>query len=318
MSGAARTLEALTLGDRGRSVPVIVRTTGSGPVVVVTANVHGDEVTGVAVVHALDRWLDEAQIAGTTVLYPTLNPAGLQAGERRFMGRDLNRSFPGVSSGGTTVRAARAIWDDILSRAPDGVVDLHADSSSAIPYALVDRAVHVGSRARGPLEARAEALASATGLLWMREYPDAEYMRYQLDKSLAGALINHAGIPAVTVEAGPRRLADPSAVHATVAAVGGVMAHLGIVDPADTAEPMSGGPWRRDATPRAEWSGFFVPSMAPGAPFEAGEVLGQIRALDGEPRSLVTATARGRVISWAEGAWVEIGGSVGTVAVEDH
>ncbi len=297
-------------------VPVVVHRRGAGPTVVITANVHGDEVTGVAAAHALDRWLGTALQRGCVVLYPSLNPRGLEFGKRAFADADLNRCFPGTARGGATARAAHAIWTDLLERSADAAIDLHADSPAAVPYALVDRAVHRRGAERAALEARAEALARATGMIWMREYVDEDYLRYHLDRSLAGALLNHAGVPSVTLEVGPRRVARPSAVARMADGVKGVLGHLGMVDtPADVSP--EGGPWRRASTPRAECAGMFVPTVEAGEGFGRGDCLGEIRGLDGAMRALVRAPGRGVAISWAEGAWVDAGGAVGTLALED-
>ncbi len=53
---------------------MLVHEATRGPVVAVTANIHGDESTGVAVVQELDRWLREHLVKGMVVLYPSLNP----------------------------------------------------------------------------------------------------------------------------------------------------------------------------------------------------------------------------------------------------
>lgn len=297
-------------------VPVVIHRAGPGPTVAITANVHGDEVTGVAAAHALDRGLIETGLArGTVVLYPCLNPRGLETGTRRFGDADLNRCFPGSARGGASTRAAHAIWTDLLDREPDAAIDLHADSPAAVPYALVDRAVHRRAD-RESLEGAAEALARASGFVWMREYIDDDYIRFQLDRSLAGALLNHGGIPSVTLEVGPRRVAQAEAIETMTAAVVAILAHLGLVD-GQPAKPAPEGPWRRAATPRAERPGVFVPTLAAGTPFDAGDALGEIRGLDGTCRSVIRGPSRGIVISWAEGAWVDTGTAVGTLALED-
>lgn len=289
---------------------------GDGPVVVVTANMHGDEATGVAAVHELDRLLARDLRRGTVVLYPSLNPEGLEAGARRFADGDLNRSFPGTSRGGVASRAALAIWTDLIGRAPHAAIDLHADSAASVPYALVDRGVH-RSADRGSLERRSEALARATGLLWLREYPDDDYLRYRLDASLAGALLNHGGVPSVTVEVGPRRLAQPASVAAMVRAVLGILGSLGLID-APAPPEVSGGPWRRASTARAEQAGMFVPLLEAGAAFDTGDVLGEVRAVDGAVRWSLRAPGRGRVVAWAEGAWLAVGATAGTLALEER
>ena len=303
------------------ALPVVqIRAPEPGPVVVVTANVHGDEVTGVAAVHRLDDRLGASLVRGTVVLYPSLNPRGLQQQQRVQPddGVDLNRVFPGDPEGHGATRLAGALWSDLASRRPDALVDLHADSAVSIPYAIVDRATHLQGLKRERMDDAVRAMAEASGLTVLHEYPDEQYVRFRLDRSLAGAMVNHAGVPAVTLEVGPRRAVDPVAVDRAADAVLRILGHLGLV--ADDLPPAlrpAGGPWRRTAAPRLQSSGVFEPVLEPGARFEAGDVLGTVRALDGTVREVVRSECRGLVVSWSESAWHEVQGVPGTLAMEE-
>src|SRR5262245_21517866 len=188
----SRWVEQLRL-TLGREVPVIAVDSGrSGPTIAVTANLHGDECTGVAAVQALAALLPERLDRGRVWLYPTLNPAGLMHGTRGLPGEDQdpNRSFPGSPAGGPVARHVWHFWDHLLSRRPDLVIDLHTDAACALPYALVDRVV----RGASALEDRCLGLAMASGLLVLREYPPVQYLKLNLDMSLPGALMNGPGI----------------------------------------------------------------------------------------------------------------------------
>lgn len=295
----------------------IRHTRGPGPRVVLTANVHGDELTGVRAVHALDALLGVHLRRGQVTLYPTLNPAGLHARTRVHpSGHDLNRAFPGVRKGNPVERHAHGVWSDLTEEPPDLVVDLHADSSRAIPYAIVDRALSSGKG--GHLPERLMQIARTTGLTVLREYPEDEYIRYSLDRSLAGALLNRAGIPALTIEAGPRRYVDDAAVTSMVHAVLRVLRALDLVAlDVPVPKPVSTRPWRRAASPRNTQSGFFVEPLPPGASFAEGDVLGRIVDLEGDVVETLHATQSGIVISWADAGWLPAGSAAGTIGVEE-
>jgi predicted deacylase len=288
--------------------------------VAVTANVHGDEVVGVAAVHALDERLAAGLRCGTVALYPSLNPRGLLA-QNRFQpddGVDLNRVFPGEARGSGAARLAHAVFSDLGARRPDLVLDLHADSAASVPYALVDRATAHPAGRRAELERRMSDLARASGLFVLLEYPTEEYVRFRLDRSLAGAVVNHLGVPALTLEVGARRSVDPRAVVVAVDAVERVLAELGLVDaPPIAPSPTPPGTWRRSAAPRVQVAGLFEPRVPPGEAFGAGEVLGTVRAVDGTIREIVRAETAGRVISWTEQPWMEPRSVPGTLAVAE-
>jgi predicted deacylase len=303
----------------GVPIPVLsVVAKVAGPAVVVSANLHGDECTGIGVVHALARLLPTRLLRGSVYLYPSLNPQGLIEGTRRLPddATDPNRAFPGNARGTPAERHAARVWADVISRRPELVLDLHTDTGGAIPYAILDRVV------RGPpgLTEACLRFAEASGLTVLREYPKDRYLRFDLDRSLPGALVNGPGVPAVTLEVGPRRRIDRGAVEDALQAVLGVLTALGLcVAPAPQhATFQGGGPWRRESGPRTTRTGLLVPLVVGGERFEAGTLLAEVRALDGEVRERLVARSPGFVIALPEVAHVAIGTSCATVAIPDE
>ncbi len=313
-----------TTGGPPRQLPVLTITAEKpGPRVVITANVHGDEVTGVGVVHALPKILEGKLSKGSVLLYPTLNPVGLASMTRTVPpdGRDLNRLFPGDAKGTPTDRHARIIWDDLIRHRPDLLIDLHADSALSIPYAIVDRAVHLRQRAREKLEKRAYEVAEATGLTVLREYEDPQYAHFGLDRSLTGSVMNLQRIPTVTIEAGPRLHLDPAAVEITKKSVCSVLSHLNMLKTQESYTDPSrvvGGPWRRSSGPRAANAGFLVPLVEVGQTLKKGQPLAEVRSLTGKSIEKLRTRESGVVVSLPERAWVSPGIAVGTLAAEDR
>lgn len=307
-------------GRGPREVPVLTFTAPkAGPTVVVTANVHGDEATGVGVVHELAGRLERLVTKGSVHLYPSLNPEGLIQRSRTVPadGRDLNRVWPGDARGGPAERLAHILWGDLCSRQPDVLIDLHTDAPASIPYAIVDRVVRGPSRKRKSIEKRSAELAAATGLTTLHEYEAARYLKYQLDQSLSGAVSNELNIPAVTLEVGPRLYLDPEAIRVASQAALGVLTELGMcrrpADPHPTRLP--DGPWRRDSGPRVGHAGVFQARVRPGERFTTGTVMAEIRTLEGRTLERIEARSNGYVISLPERTWVVPGVSAGTYAV---
>lgn len=97
-----------------------------GPVLFVSASVHGDEITGVAVIRRLLERLDPDKLAGTLIAVPIVNIFGFVANSRYLPDRrDLNRSFPGTEHGSLAGRLAWMIRSEIIARADFGI-DLHS------------------------------------------------------------------------------------------------------------------------------------------------------------------------------------------------
>jgi predicted deacylase len=199
------------------------------------------------------------------------------------------------------------------------LIDLHADSGQAIPYAIIDRPVALRGRTRTDMDAQLFTIAETTGLTVLRDYPSDQYQRFGLDRSLAGAMVNQARVPAVTIEAGPRRVADAAAIETAVESVKGILAHFGLVKHRRHADPsrVEGGPWRRSTHVRSREEGLFVPHLTAGQRFEAGDVIGEIRSVAGEILESVKATEAGIVVSWPDASWVPAGSSVGTLGVRE-
>jgi uncharacterized protein len=97
-----------------------------GPVLFVSAAVHGDEVVGVEIVRRLLRAPQLAAISGTLLAVPIVNSFGFLSHSRYLPDRrDLNRSFPGSASGSMAARLAYAFRTEILARSDYGI-DLHS------------------------------------------------------------------------------------------------------------------------------------------------------------------------------------------------
>ncbi len=310
------------IGGPPREVPVLtVSSATPGPTVCVTANVHGDEVTGLGVVHALSTRLPQLLLCGRVHLYPTLNPEGLAGRSRRVPAddQDLNRLFPGDPRGTPAERLAHLAWQDLTQRKPDVVIDLHADAPQAIPYALVDRATSLRRQARVDLEQYCHRLAVATGLTVLSEFPDDAYTRFRLDRSLAGAVTNRLQVPAVTIEAGPRLILDAGAVDASTQAVLGILTALQLVDePAPIhATRHAEQCLRRQSGPRAQTAGCLFPLAQPGAALRRGQVVAEVRDLSGGVLETLRTAEDGVLIALPERSWVVPGVAVGTLAVRE-
>lgn len=307
------------LGRTGAvSLPVIRHGGAPRPRVTITGAVHGDELSGPLAIQQLDDRLLRQPPAGEVLLFPALNPPALAAASRSLPpdGGDLNRSFPGRRGGRPVERLAHAIWSRLQRDEPDVLIDLHADSSRAVPYVIVDRAVKGAARQRRALADRIEGLARASGLLVLHEYSAAEYRRHGLDRSLAGAMVNLAGRPALTVEIGGRGMADERAARQMVGAVERMLAHLGMISAVVDGPPVQPlpGPWRRGGSPRARADGLLFPEVDAGEPFKAGRRIASIKALDGSLADAVVAPVGGIVISWSDAGWVQTGWPVAMLA----
>ncbi len=97
-----------------------------GPVLFVSAAVHGDEVLGVEVVRRLLRAPGLRSLRGTLLAAPIVNAFGLINHSRYLPDRrDLNRSFPGSPTGSLAARLAHLFMEEVVARSDFGI-DLHS------------------------------------------------------------------------------------------------------------------------------------------------------------------------------------------------
>ncbi len=299
---------------------VTIDSPNDGATVVITANVHGDEVTGVTVAHKLIELLPDQILRGKVVIYPTMNPDGLAKMTRKCQGQDLNRLFPGDALGSPADRSARVLWDDINRHHPDLLIDLHADSPISVPYAIVDRAVTLDGEKRSTLEKRTEMLAKATGFTVLREYADKQYANYNLHRSLSGAICNRLHTPSLTIEAGPRLFADETIVGATIQAVMGTLGAIGttLKRAVTHATKINHDNLRRSPGPKPTKEGILRLTVAPGDHVERGTIVAEILDLNGGTIEVLRSAGDAYVIALPERIWTKAGVAVGTFAVEDN
>ena len=97
-----------------------------GPVMFVSAAVHGDEVIGVEIVRRLLRAPQLKSLRGTLLVVPVVNSFGFLNRSRYLPDRrDLNRCFPGHPSGSLGSRLAHIFLNEIVLRCDFGI-DLHS------------------------------------------------------------------------------------------------------------------------------------------------------------------------------------------------
>lgn len=114
-------------------IPVIVaRGREDGPVVGITAAVHGNELNGIPVIQRLFREIDSGQLRGMVVGVPVINVPSFLRKKRRFPdGTDLNHIMPGKPDGNVSQVYAWRIVDRLI-RKFDYLIDLHTASTGRI------------------------------------------------------------------------------------------------------------------------------------------------------------------------------------------
>jgi len=265
--------------------PVFVaRGTQEGPTLCVTAGIHGDEINGTEIARRAFSWIDPQTLSGTVVVFPMVNAAGVRTGNRYMQDRrDLNREFPGRSDGSVTAIIAYMLYNEITQNC-NYLIDLHTGSFS--------RTNHPQIRVTGD-DPRALDLARhfGVGIVVISEGPKGSIRREA----------NDMGIPSIIYEAGEPARFDLDQIAAGVRGIESVMAHLNMVEGAETIEIPESRVYTRTIWIRVPSGsgGYFFPTVALGQQVTKGDRLGTIVDPLTDRQTSVDATSDGEVIGMA-------------------
>ena len=251
-----------------------------GPVMFVSAAIHGDEVIGVEIVRRLLRAAPVRHLSGTLIAVPIVNAFGF-LNQSRYLPdrRDLNRSFPGHGQGSLAARLADLFLTEIVTRCDVGI-DLHS--------AAVGRTNLPQIRLTPGNERLRDLGAAFAAPVTLNSRTRDGSLRLVAEK---------AGVDVLLYEAGEGLRFDELAARAGVAGILRVMARLGMV-------AARGVPRARAASVHCERSGWVrAPSggllrtlRASGDWVERGAVLGVVSDPFGERELEIRAEATGIVI----------------------
>ena len=180
-----------------------------GPVLLVCAGIHGDELNGIEIIRRLRTLTSLDRLRGTLVLVPIVNLFGF-LNQSRYLPdrRDLNRSFPGTERGSVAARTANLFFQSVVARCTH-VIDLHTAAVNRENLPQIRAAIDqpgVEEMARG----FAIPVIVNSGLI-------ARSLRAE-----AGRI----GIPVITYEAGEALRLDEKAIVSGVRGVVNVMRTL--------------------------------------------------------------------------------------------
>jgi uncharacterized protein len=251
----------------------------AGPVLFVSAAIHGDELNGVEVIRRLLRRKNLNSIRGTLLAVPIVNVHGFLDQSRYLPDRrDLNRSFPGSSKGSIASRLAHLFITQIVSKADYGI-DLHtgAINRSNLP------------QIRANLDdAETMDIAKAFGV------PVIVNSDIR-DGSLRGCAADR-GLPVLIYEAGEALRFDEVSIRAGLRGVLNVMRHIGMLPKLKNPRSVTSVVAQSTSWVRAPDSGIVSAKTELGRSIQAGQSLALISDTLGDKEEHVIAPFDGIVI----------------------
>lgn len=251
-----------------------------GPVMFVSAAIHGDEIIGVEIIRRIASLKSIKQLRGTLILVPIVNAYGF-IGLSRYLPdrRDLNRCFPGSERGSLASQLANKFMTEVVAPSQYGI-DLHSGAVHRENYPQI----------RGDLDdPKVLALADAFAAPIM--------LNANLRDGSLRACAKDAGCKILLFEAGEALRFDEVSVRVGVRGILGVMREIGMLLPSKSSK-------RHNASVRSDSShwlrtpigGVMRDQKKLGARVKKGETIAVVSGPLGDPEERVVARSSGILI----------------------
>lgn len=229
---------------------------GDGPLLGISAAIHGDEAVGTEILFHLRKHLDAATMRGRVWMLPVANPLSYQGNTRNtpLDMTNLNRVFPGDPGGWFTEQLADLLTREYFSKL-DALLDFHAGGA----YPTVDYIYVIND----------EKLSRAFGSRYL--YKPVE--RYP---GTAAGIVQANGKPAVVIELGGGDVAQGEYIARGIDGVLNCMKTLGMV-PGEPKRPPAQVVLHELTILRPRKGGLLIPEVTElGAELGPDAVLGRI------------------------------------------
>ena len=254
-------------------IPIVTVKNGTGPTVLFTGGIHGDEYEGPIAISRLMRELTADEVSGRVIMIPAVNPPALESDTRLSPvdQRDMNRCFPGDPRGTVSQMIAHYIDAAVLPLV-DVMFDVHTAGHSG-DAALSTNMHKVEDQG---LLSRTFEVAAAFGAPYNVVFSGVD------ESATLTSAAEARGIVSVGTELGGWGRVNVPGVRVARRGLRNVMRHLGITNgPVETNTPtrhmMVPGSRNYSFAPRA---GIFEPCHVVGERIEAGAVAGYAHRVD--------------------------------------
>ncbi len=231
-----------------------------GPVLLVCAGLHGDEVNGIEIVRrSLVKQFYDNLLCGSVVVMPLINIYGFINFSREVPdGKDVNRSFPGSKKGSLAAQVAYVLSKTIFPQI-DYAIDFHTGGRSRYNYPQIRYTID---------DERSKALAVAFGAPVMLG-------NHVIEKSFRQEAIKQ-GKSTIVFEGGESLRYDGFSIEVALQGIKNVMHHLNMIDLEQASDLIPSQNFVKSTWQRAESSGLFIWEKSSGLFVRQDELLGSI------------------------------------------
>jgi uncharacterized protein len=279
----------------------IISGSQNGPTLSLTAGVHGSEYCPIVAAYKLANEVRPDQLRGTLAVIPLVNRAAFESRTRAINpvdGVNLNRAFPGKPEGSISYQIAHTVFNELILKS-DAYVDMHGGDlmESLMQYAVYSE---TGNHS---LDKTSEDMVRSFGIKHIWCTPSARTKGGDTTeggpwapRGVAFAEASVEGIPAMLAEAGEDGKLDMKNVQTLYDGMINVMKQLGMMEgkPEVAEEPIIS---RRCQFIGARRGGIFFPYVKAGDLIQSGQLIGEIKSLEGESLEQVRAPFSGIMLA---------------------
>ncbi|WKD50736.1 succinylglutamate desuccinylase/aspartoacylase family protein [Microbulbifer spongiae] len=260
---------------------LVVNGARPGPVLCLTAAVHGDELNSIETVRRVLYDLNAEHLSGAVIGVPIVNLQGFHRASRYLTDRrDLNRHFPGDPHGSSASRIAHSFFHEVISHC-NAVVDLHT-----------------GSFYRTNLPQLRGDLSNPKVVQMTKGFGATVVLHSTGAKGTLRRAAVEVGIPTVTLEAGAPMVLDEPSVSHSVKGIRTLLNQLGMVHKfrlwGDPEPVYYNSTWQRATT-----GGIIFSAVQLGEFIGRGDLLGTVTNPITNVRTEIRSEHNGRILGMA-------------------
>jgi predicted deacylase len=277
----------------------VYRALEDGPVLALTAGMHGDEINGMEIVRRIIDAGHHKVLRGTTVCMPIINVYGFLNYSREVPdGKDVNRSFPGSKTGSLASRVAYHLTHDIIPFIDVGV-DFHTGGAMRTNYPQVRCMMQ---------EPKNVEFANAFHAPFTIDSP---FRPHSLRQTAA-----KKGKNIIVFEGGESLRMDQHAIEEGIQGTLRLMKHLNMINTAPKPKEENRIVWN-SAWIRARTAGLFHPHIKAGELINKSQLVGSITDPFGEFNEEIKSQVTGYVVGLNNNPVVNAGDALMHIGMDD-
>jgi predicted deacylase len=277
----------------------VYRSLEDGPVLALTAGMHGDEINGMEIVRRIIDLGYHKVKRGTVLCMPVINVYGFLNYSREVPdGKDINRSFPGSKTGSLASRVAYHMTHDIIPFIDYGI-DFHTGGAMRTNYPQV--------RCVMQEEKNAELAAAFHAPFTI----DAPFRPHSLRQTAA-----KKGRNIIVYEGGESVRFDQHAIEEGINGTLRLMKHLNMIDSAPAPKEENRIVWS-SSWARARTAGLFQPTILCGSMVHKNQIVGNLTDPFGEFKEQIKSPTTGYVVGLNNNPVVNAGDALIHIGVDN-